>query len=309
MKSFVSLTFLVFISFCSAQEPSDKSFLFISDTQQPLWIETFRLEQHDNETATQKLFSAMAKESSAVALFHLGDITGLGMINSSWRSFDTLRTLLNFPVYPAYGNHEYFFIASLGKEQTLKRFPFLDPSWYVRRIGYAAIIILNSNFSKLSDSEIAKQDSWYRAQLTELENDSTVKAIIVGCHHSPYTNSTIVNSDKEVQRRFVPSFKQCAKTILFISGHAHTYEHFHFDNKDFLVIGGGGGLQHPLQNAVERQWNDISSPESQRRFFHYVRCDVRKNDMLLQIKMLKNDFSGFEVVDEISIPYPPNLHP
>ncbi|MFZ4621746.1 MAG: metallophosphoesterase family protein, partial [Bacteroidota bacterium] len=122
------LPFIFFIQLAFAQQ-SDV-LLFISDSQHPLWIETLKLKEQDNERMAQRLFSFMAKETTASALFHLGDITSMGMWNSSWKSFDTLRALLKFPVYPAFGNHEYFFIPSWGKEQMLKRFPFLEPSWY-----------------------------------------------------------------------------------------------------------------------------------------------------------------------------------
>ena len=245
----------------------------------------------------------MAQESSAVALFHLGDITGLGMFDGYWRSFDTLRKMLKFPVYPAFGNHEYFFIPSKGKEQTLKRFPFLEPSWYVKHVGRTAIIILNSNFSRRSDEEITAQDKWYSNQLTILEADSTVKGIIVCCHHSPYTNSSIVNSDENVQEQFVVPFKKNKKTKVFISGHAHTYEHFRIDEKDYLVIGGGGGLQHPLVDETDRKWKDLSSTLSMRKFFHYVRCEETENNLVFQVKMLTDDLSELETVDQIVIPY------
>lgn len=302
MNVFRFFTLLMLISVCDAQEQISKSILFISDTQQPLWIETFRLKEHNNEIATRKIFSAMAQESSAVALFHLGDITAIGMNVDYWRSFDSLRAMLHIPIYPAFGNHEYFYIPALGKEQTIKRFPFLELSWYLRRIGSVAVIMLNSNFSNLSAEEMTGQDTWYRNQLSKLENDSTVNAIIVGCHHSPLTNSSIIKSNAEVQYRFVEPFKRSVKTKLFISGHAHTYERFRFDGKDFLVIGGGGGLLHPLKEEHERTWNDISSKESNRRFFHYAKCELRRNELLIQVKMLKEDFSGFESVDEIIIP-------
>jgi 3',5'-cyclic AMP phosphodiesterase CpdA len=297
------LLFSLVIGICFAQEQNPKTILFVSDTQEPLWIETLRLNENDNPHATQKLFSAMARESSAVALFHLGDITAIGTLDGYWRSFDTLRRLIRFPIYPAFGNHEYFFISSLGKEQVLKRFPFLEPSWYTTRIGTIAVILLNSNFSKLSDGEILAQQQWYADQLLQLENDSTVNAIIVGCHHSPFTNSSIVNADKEVQRQFVEPFKHSAKAKLFISGHAHLYEHFQSDGKDFLVIGGGGGLLQPLNEVKQREWNDISPEKANRKFFHYVSCEIGEKELKLTAKMLMKDLSGFDVVDTIGIPY------
>ena len=301
MKIFPFLFMIAVTAISAAQEQSHHSVLFISDSQEPLWVETLRLREDHNEAAAQKLFVAMSKETTATALFHLGDITGMGMLPGYWRSFDTLRTLIPFPIYPVFGNHEYFFIASLGKEQTLKRFPFLEPSWYLKRTGNIAVVLLNSNFSQLSDDEITAQQTWYTNTLNALENDSTVRAIIVGCHHSPFTNSTIVESNPDVQRRFAAPFKQYSKTKLFISGHAHTYEHFISDGKDFLVIGGGGGLLHPLKDSTESQWTDLAPKKSEKKFFHYIYCELQENSIVIRVKMLNKDFSGITVADEIVI--------
>jgi predicted phosphodiesterase len=296
------LLFPLIIGVCAAQEQTSKTILFVSDTQEPLWVETLRLKEHDNPHATQKLFLAMAKESTAAALFHLGDITAVGMFDRNWRSFDTLRNLIKFPIYPTFGNHEYYFISSIGKEKMLKRFPILEPSWYITRIGNIAVILLNSNFSKLTDDEILAQQQWHTKQLSQLEHDSTISAVIIGCHHSPFTNSSIVNADEEVQRSFVDPFIHSTKTKLFISGHAHLYEHFQSAGKDFLVVGGGGGILQPLKEADDRKWKDLSPEKANRKFFHYVSCEIGENELRLTVKMLANDSSEFEEVDEIVVP-------
>lgn len=298
-----SVTFLLLLFLCTPILVAQQSevILFISDTQQPLWIETLKLKEQDNERMTQRLFSFMAQETTASALFHLGDITSAGMMNSSWRSFDTLRPMLKFPVYPAFGNHEYFFVASWGKEQTLKRFPFLEPSWYEKRFGGTAVIILNSNFSRLSEEEIVQQDLWYQKTLAADENDSTITAVIVACHHSPYTNSTIVSSNEDVQHYFVKPFIKAKKGKAFITGHAHTREHFTIEGKDFFVIGGGGGLQQPLKDTSDAEW--IGEKILQRQFFYFVRCELKNDALVFQRAMLKEDGSEVEIVDERRIAY------
>ncbi len=302
MRSFILLfLFFTLLTLRSAAQQSEV-LLFISDTQQPMWVETLRLERQNNEQATQQLFISMAKDTTASALFHLGDITSMGMLNSYWKSFDTLRPLLNFPVYPAFGNHEYFFIPSWGKEQMLKRFPFMEPSWYLKRFGTAAVIVLNSNFDRLSEEEAIRQDQWYQETLAGLEHDSTVNAVIVACHHSPYTNSTVVSPNEAVQRQFVRPFIRSAKGKMFISGHAHTREHFTIEGKDLLVIGGGGGLQQPLKDTTDAEW--IGKKTVQRQFFHFIRCEVRNDALQFQVKMLKENGAGAEEVETVTIPLP-----
>ncbi|MEK9136713.1 MAG: hypothetical protein AAB393_06280, partial [Bacteroidota bacterium] len=51
----------------------ERSFVFLSDTQSPLWFEKIWLKADDNESATQQILASIAHDSTVVALFHLGD--------------------------------------------------------------------------------------------------------------------------------------------------------------------------------------------------------------------------------------------
>ncbi len=279
------------------------SIIFVSDTQQPLWIETLRLKEHDNEKAARTIFKAIEQESTAVGIFHLGDITSMGMFDSYWHTFDEFRKNIRVPFYPVIGNHEYYLFKKPALDQFQNRFPEVTTTWYSVVIKSVAIIILNSNFSKLSDDEKTQQDRWYSAQLSDFENDSTVRAVIVLSHHSPYTNSTIVDPSQEVQRRFVVPFVSYRKTIAFLSGHAHAYEHFQKAGKEFLVIGGGGGLLHTLLTETQQRFHDVYSQTLSLRYFHFAECSFRPNSLLFSIKKLRNDATGFDVVDTVSVVY------
>ncbi|MDD8018530.1 MAG: metallophosphoesterase [Bacteroidota bacterium] len=281
---------------------TDSSIIFVSDTQQPLWIETLRLKYTDNEKATRLIYTAIEKESTAVAVFHLGDVTSIGMFDSYWHAFDDFQKSEKAPIYPVIGNHDYFIFSAQALEQFHKRFPKISATWYSIVIKNIALIALNSNFSKLTEEEQAGQQSWYQEQLGRFDNDSTIRSVVVLCHHSPYTNSTIVSPNEEVQKEFVSPFMADKKCKIFISGHAHTYEHFQKDGKDFLVIGGGGGLLHPLMQDKEERFNDFFSNSMSPRFFHYVACEIHPASLQFYIKKLQNDFSGFDSVDSVSVP-------
>jgi len=102
------------------------------------------------------------------------------------------------------------------------------------------------------------------------QNDPTISSIIVGCHHPPFTNSKIVSSSDEVRDLFVSDFLTTEKCKLFISGHAHTIEHFIVSEKHFMVIGGAGGLQHPVEQT-EPEYDDRFQSDLLLRPFHYAR--------------------------------------
>ncbi len=296
---------IVVLLFCSAAaaQPLPK-LVFVSDTQQPIWIETLRLQEDDNIHASRSIYRSILQESSAVAVVHLGDITSIGMFDSYWGPFDEFKRSVRVPVHPALGNHDYFIFHGAAMQQFRKRFPERTTSWYAFTVQRVGIIILNSNFSRMSDEEQDQQQTWYRAQLIAFDEDTTVAAAIVACHHSPYTNSSIVEPSRGVQNRFVSLFSMYPKSLLFLSGHAHTYEHFHLRERDFLVIGGGGGLLQPLLPERERRFQDLYQAPGERRFFHYLNCTVSDSSLQLNVMRLRDDHSGVESADSLLLAFP-----
>lgn len=293
---------LVFASALGIARQEGERILFVSDTQQPLWVETFRLRDTGNEQATRLIYSAIASDTAAAMLFHLGDITTIGMFDAYWKPFDDFQSRLRIPIHPVLGNHDYFFNARLALSHFQKRFPgFTSTTWYTTVVNHVAVIALNSNESQLTAEEKVVQRRWYHEQLWNLNADSSISAVIVVCHHSPFTNSTIVPPNTFVQHEFVTPFMMYDKCKIFISGHAHAYEHFQKDGKEFLVIGGGGGLLHPLLTGGEERFHDLFSQTMTPRFFHYGECEIRKDSLRFVVKKLRDDHLGFDDIDTVSI--------
>jgi hypothetical protein len=258
----------------------------------------------DNERATRLILAQIAGDSSCAALFHLGDITSASSEDGQWEIFDAAAEPLRqarIPISPAFGNHEYLFVADEGVYNAETRFPALRRQWYVRRIGPMAVILLNSNFSRLTQEECLRQEEWYERSLDSLDADSSVAAVVVGCHHPPYTNSRIASPSEEVQREFLPAFFNSRKAKLFLSGHAHTFEHFVIGKKDFLVIGGGGGLLHPLLPPGEQRWPDQFPHAGERSFFHYLRVRCGEDRLSVEVMALDNTSGTFSIVHRLEI--------
>lgn len=266
---------------------------FTSDTQEPMWVEKLFLKQDHNLKATKMIFRDV-DTLRPKALFILGDVVSSGKSGSAWSNIDKYLLQLrkdSIPVYATLGNHEVMFNARKGTQNFVKRFPVYKPAGYTQVIDSVAIVLLNSNFGAMTIAEITAQNTWYQDELKSLDQNPSVRFIIVGCHHSPYTNSQIVGPSIAVQNSFVQPFLKSAKGTLFLSGHSHNFERFKVKGKYFLVIGGGGGLHQPLRvnNDV---MHDLSS--NYKPAFHYL--EVRRDHQYLQItsRRLKPDFSGFE---------------
>jgi hypothetical protein len=146
-----------------------------------------------------------------------------------------------------------------------------------------------------------EQERWFKESLNKFDKDPQIDFVIIATHHSPFTNSKIVGVNEEVQKLFVPQFLKFPKAKVFISGHAHAFEHFKIKGKDFLVIGGGGGLQQPLFKGEEEKYKDLFDSVSTKRMFHFLEINNLKDSLKLEVIMLNEEFSSFKNVYSITI--------
>jgi 3',5'-cyclic AMP phosphodiesterase CpdA len=282
----------------------DSLVLFVSDAQGPLFVEEAVLKANNNNKAREIIFNQMLADH-ANAIFTLGDMASLGFYQSTWKSFDNFLSrarVERVPVFATLGNHELMIYPSFGAEEFNARFPWYIKTGYSVRVGKLAVAMLNSNYSQLSDEEESQQVEWLDSTLAAFEADSSVSTVIVACHHPPFTNSTIVTPSEEVLDEFVPLYLQYSKCRLFLSGHCHAFEHFHQEGKDFLVLGGGGGLQQPLLIGKDAIWEDLFPRKTEIRMFHYLQCRLVQGVLHVTVKMLKPDFTGFEDAYELALP-------
>ena len=266
---------------------------FASDTQAPMFVETLLLRSHSNRKATKLLFTDVLHRHPA-AFFLLGDLVNLGYSNRQWKPIDRYVEALRdkgIPVHAILGNHEVMGRPRVGIQKFQQRFPDHKTTGYTVQAGNVAIVLVNSNFSTLTEKEIAAETTWYSQTLQTLDDDNSVHFIITGCHHSPYTNSRIVRPSKEVEERFVPAYLHSRKSMLFLSGHCHAYEHYKKEGKDFLVIGGGGGLKQPLRQGIGTL-ADVAL--DYKPLFHYITVEVLNDALQVTSYHIKKDFSGFE---------------
>jgi predicted MPP superfamily phosphohydrolase len=295
-KTLLLILFLLLASLQAKQQQSvtkNKEIDFVSDTQQPLSIEKLKLPSNHNTEAASMIFAEILK-NNPVVVYMLGDIVGVGSSNHKWQAADKFIDSCRkekIAIHALLGNHDVMWTRKKGENNFGKRFPQDDKIGYINIEDSIATVMLNSNFKKLSNDEIAKQSAWYKSALLKLESDNAVMMIIVCCHHAPYTNSLIVNSSEKVQKYFVPAFLQAKKCKLFITGHAHAFEHFKISAKDFLVIGGGGGLHQPLDSSANRI-PDLAS--TYKPLFHYLSMQRNWSKLLITSHFLTSDFSGFK---------------
>lgn len=278
-----------------AQSPtasSSNNIYFVSDTQQPMLVEKLWLKSNHNRQATAGIFTSILKERPK-SLYMLGDVVGLGSSNHKWKKVDAFLDSCRSngtTVCGVLGNHEVMGMAKKGEANFQKRFPMNVRTGYVSITDSVAVVLLNSNFSTLTDDENKFQREWYKKTLADLDASPEIKAVIVCCHHAPFTNSKIVKCSNKVQDNFVQDYIQSKKAQLFITGHAHAFERFRMQGKDFVVIGGGGGLHQPLNNT-EKCLPDLAT--GYKPPFHYLSVKRIADKLYVTSHAINDAFNGF----------------
>jgi len=274
-----------------------------------MWFEKLFVPTHRNDEATKILLHSITDDSTVTSVFLFGDITAMSSFEFHWATIDSFLSRLQVKHISAFataGNHDYLLSSNTGEANLKKRFPDFRRTGYTVHYGSFALVFLNSNFGELNPSEEIQQQEWYNQELRSLEQDSTIKLVAVGCHHSPYSNSTIVGHSQQVRNKFIPSFMKSDKCRLFLSGHAHTFQHFQdtVAQKHFLVLGGGGGLLHTLKGGDPQELQDEVRWNTEYRMFHYVRGIFTAQGLSLSVMMLTEDLYGPLPVYEVFIPFP-----
>lgn len=275
-----------------SQTTGNDTLIFVSDTQAPLFVETIIHRTPFNRTATEMIFKdILSKRPKNV--FLLGDIVAAGSKPRRWlkvdQFLDSVRSHNGF-VWACLGNHEYIYNARSGVNAFQKRFPEHSKTGYYVIRDSVAVVLMNSNFSKLTAEEQNKQKQFYTAALAALDKNDSVKTIIVTCHHSPYSNSKVVGSNVKVQETFVKPFLKTKKCNLFLSGHSHNFEHFKIEGKTFLVIGGGGGINQHLNTKSNRI---VCEDDDCHPLFHYLMIKRDSNSLSVICREVNDNLTGF----------------
>ena len=127
---------------------------------------------------------------------------------------------------------------------------------------------------------------------------SLLSTVLVSCQSVHYATGVIDAKGLTISKS---EFINSKKGVLFITGHSHAFEHFKLQDKDFLVIGGGGGLHQPL-DISKKMLSDLSA--DYKPLFHYL--SVRRSADQLQVTShyLKNDFATFNTGHTFMITLP-----
>ncbi len=315
---FILIFFLVLVSGCSANSlvasryegntslrKDGSSIILVGDTQRTSIWETLLLREQNDE-AREAVVHKIAGENPG-ALVILGDLVSDGSNEEEWHRFDEFLSpvrQMQIPVYPVLGNHDYFGNNQKALDNFFSRFPHLQQrSWSALVFQSVGIILLNSNFDELTDAQRQEQTDWYRKTLEQFQRNDSIRAVIVTCHHPPFTNSKIVSDNTGVQEYFVKPYIQTPKAKVFFTGHCHSYEHFRKEGKNFVVSGGGGGPRQAVESDSSKQHHQDLFNGKEIRDFHYCKVTIEGDRLRIQMIRVDKSLTGWSTGDEFTIEY------
>lgn len=282
-----------------------RSFSVIGDLQGTLLVERLFLGREDNQRERRQLLPEIARARPAFVVM-LGDLVSWGASASDWNELDDQAAALrrmNVGVLAVPGNHDYY-----GGERLRRyfaRLPHLHGRrWYERRYGALGMIFLDSNAGPLRRQDWLEQRRWYETTLSRLDADPSVLGVLVFLHHSPLTNSSVVDDDRDVLSTFVPAFRRATKTMAMLSGHAHGYERFEAWGKAFIVTGGGGGPRNPLLTGRERRHPDEQFAGPPLRDFNFLELTLVRSGLHTEVVGLPKGSRTFCRMEAFELPWP-----
>jgi Icc-related predicted phosphoesterase len=313
MTPFVLACLLLLVSgCCAAPRPAYRAafeawtgtIAVVGDTQRTIPLERL-LGREQNDAERARIISAIAEERPDV-LVHLGDAVAQGSSSRSWTYFDQLMEPVHragIPVLLVVGNHDYWGAASRAMSNLHARFPELAKShWFAARYKDLALLWLDSNRRRISSEDWAQQSLWLKEQLERADQDPATQAVLVFCHHPPFTNSTATGDEWDVQEAFLPAFVNSRKALLMVTGHAHAYEHFEHQGKTFIVSGGGGGPRVTLLQGKDARHEDLYDGTSPRPF-HYLLLRPSESGLDVEVKGFDKGETRVRTIDRFTIRY------
>ncbi len=252
----------------------------------------FSLFGRTNVNETRQVIIDKIAASNPAFVVNTGDLVKQGSDKKAWREFEVQNKIFkdkNILYCPILGNHDYSGNQLEALANYFECFPNVGKQlWYTLTYANCALVMLDSNFNKLSEEKIASQNKWLEETLARYQADSRISYVIAFFHNPPFTNSTIHKPDKLVQEYFVPRLEACPKVKFAFSGHVHTYERFRVNGINYIVTGGGGSPLDKLPPPGKSRYPDaFDTTGTKPRGTHFCLVTVGKDH--IELKTLNLD--------------------
>ena len=222
-------------------------FIVYGDTRRAHWAEDIVSKYGDNDDHLAVIDSMQSYAPDF--LLGVGDYAFSGNdMDDIYNFFDVEKSLLgNYPLLPAYGNHEFKRGNDTGN--TLIDSYFIPASggtfsYYSYNYGNVHILVLNTGYGVLKTDNYdviapgSPQHNFALADLQAAQQDPDVDHIFVAFHNAIYSVAGFRDNNK-LRDSLTGMFKTYGVKAVFY-GHEHDYQHLKKDGIHYLLSGGGG---------------------------------------------------------------------
>lgn len=235
--------------------PNEEPFVFgfISDTQQ-------YTQRHE---AISQVIAHQHSIEPLQFLINGGDVVEEGASEKEWIKYFIGGELYlkDIPQIAAIGNHDYWGTVGKPIPKYFQQFMRWDGADKNGNLFFSfhdfKLLILNSNFSRLSLNEESETWNWIEENIKKAKKIN--KPIIIATHFPVYASSLDRFSSLSVMKmrtKLVPLVEKY-KVPLVLSGHTHMYERSYKDGIYYLVAGPAGGkANNPSYKNKYRQMID-----------------------------------------------------
>lgn len=224
------------------------------------------------QKAIAELMGQMAEENDFEAVLALGDVHHFMGVESVtdplWMTnFELIYSHpeLQIPWYPILGNHEYrgntqavidyskvsrrwqmagrYYTKVFSDDNTSLRIIFLDTTPLIDKYHQDT-----EDYPSVKKQNIQKQLVWLEEVLSRAKED---RIVVVG-HHPIYADTSKDTVERADMQRRVDSILRRYKVNMYICGHVHNFQHFHFpDSKIDYVVNSAASLSRKNVSAME----------------------------------------------------------
>ena len=232
-------------------------------------------------------------------VIHLGDMVYCGDPHQ-WENFDFSDGNIiksGIPLFPVLGNHEYrsqkeWYPPNPEKQLQyyFDRFKFLkNKRWYSFTYGNSLFLILDTNTDYSPGSE---QHRW----LMDMLKKNSSRFLFVAFHHPPYSKGYHTRDAEKALAQIIE--KGPVKPDIVFSGHQHNYERYHYNGIHYIVSGGGGTEQGPVERAPKDFYNQPGDT------FHYCKITLSETTAHFEMIKLEKVTGTWQVADTFTISKP-----
>lgn len=285
-------------------------FAVYGDSRKSHWAEDIAAKYGDNDDHLPVCISMHTSYPDFVV--HVGDFVLSGNeMDDIYNFFDVEKELLlNHPIVPVYGNHE--FSGGSYEDNTLMDGFFIPPnqdggsfSWYSYDYANVHILVVNTGAGVFANDDFSiiqegsKQHTFAKKDLEKAAKNPDIDHIFVALHAPPYSVANFGDNQQLIDALEPMMIENGVKAVFM--GHEHDYQHMTNNGIHYILSGGAGSgiLDYPWKGDDDDSKAKLIKYDD---VLNYVIVDVNGENLLFEARKVQgNGNTTSSVIERFSL--------